>query len=537
MKKAVLLAAGEGQKMWPYGAIRPKALLPVGARPLIAWQLELLLELGMEQIIVVTGHKGEQIGHWLQHASGLSETERQRIALVSAGAAAAPLPPGTARSLLAAADLLRGETSFLVLYADIWVERHDLARLLAQPLRDRTGSEAAAALAVPLGSERQSDWICCRLEAAERSAPDSPGGADGGTGQWIDRGDDAHIGSTTDEWAGIHREERTTASKGPASPSRGPSVTPAARIAAICGHPRDGYTHRCGGAYALPQRFLSYCAASSGRFTAVQVGMMPPEASELEQALADWLADGRELAAVETQRPCYDLDKPWHILQASARAVSASCAELGGHELAEGASIDPSAQIGGYVRLGRNSRIGRHVTIKGSAIVGDDTVIEDGALLLGDHRIGSRTHLANTCLLAPGASVGNGCVVNHCAELDGLLMDGVYLYHYMEVYGIVGTGADLGAATVCGSLRFDDGQTTHRIRGRREWPQAWGDAVFIGDYARTGVNAILMPGVKTGVYSIVGPGVVLERDLPDRTLVRVQQELKYQPWGPERYGW
>ena len=107
----------------------------------------------------------------------------------------------------------------------------------------------------------------------------------------------------------------------------------------------------------------------------------------------------------------------------------------------------------------------------------------------------------------------------------------------MEFYGVIGTGTDLGAATVCGTLRFDDGDTEHRVKGRRERPQKHANAAFIGDYARTGVNAIIMPGRKVGVYSIVGPGVILAEDLSDRTVVMARQEQERKAWGPERYGW
>ena len=56
-------------------------------------------------------------------------------------------------------------------------------------------------------------------------------------------------------------------------------------------------------------------------------------------------------------------------------------------------------------------------------------------------------------------------------------------------------------------------------------------------FAGTGVNAIIMPGRRIGVYSLVGPGVVLYDDLPDRQVLTVKQELTMRPWGPERYGW
>jgi bifunctional UDP-N-acetylglucosamine pyrophosphorylase/glucosamine-1-phosphate N-acetyltransferase len=115
-------------------------------------------------------------------------------------------------------------------------------------------------------------------------------------------------------------------------------------------------------------------------------------------------------------------------------------------------------------------------------------------------------------------------------------MEGAYSYHYGEYWGVVGRNSDLGAATVCGTLRFDDQLTIHRVRNRREIPRTGANASYLGDYTRTGVNAILMPGVKVGAYSVVGAGVILNEDLPNNTLVYAKQELVTRPWGPERYG-
>jgi len=60
---------------------------------------------------------------------------------------------------------------------------------------------------------------------------------------------------------------------------------------------------------------------------------------------------------------------------------------------------------------------------------------------------------------------------------------------------------------------------------------------YIGEYCRTGVNAIIMPGVKVGPYSILGPGTIIYKDVPSRTLVLAKQEHVTKPWGPEKYGW
>ena len=123
------------------------------------------------------------------------------------------------------------------------------------------------------------------------------------------------------------------------------------------------------------------------------------------------------------------------------------------------------------------------------------------------------------------------------AEMSGVMMDKVYLYHYCEMSGVFGCATDIGAATVCGTLRFDDRNTPHRIEGQTEVPPIGANATYMGDYCRTGVNAIIMPGRKIGSYSVVGPGVILYEDVPSKTMVLAKQELIKKPWGPNRYGW
>jgi UDP-N-acetylglucosamine diphosphorylase / glucose-1-phosphate thymidylyltransferase / UDP-N-acetylgalactosamine diphosphorylase / glucosamine-1-phosphate N-acetyltransferase / galactosamine-1-phosphate N-acetyltransferase len=304
----------------------------------------------------------------------------------------------------------------------------------------------------------------------------------------------------------------------------------------IVGHPRGGHDRRFA-AFALPPSLLPYMERNSGLFTNVQVGMMPLEEAYLEMSLADYMADGGTLRAVEATGPFIDLDKPWHLLMANAGAAELLCGRLTENVPADAAAIDDSAEIHGHVRLGPGSRIGRNVVIRGNAVVGANTVIDNGAVLGGTNVVGDNCRIRDYCSVGRGSVVGNSCVVQSGAELSGTIMDGVYLYHYMEFSGIAGQGSDLGAATVCGTLRFDDGESTHRVKGRREVPPAFANATYLGDYTRTGVNAVIMPGCKTGVYSVVGPGVVLTEDLPNRTMVTVKQELQYREWGPERYGW
>ncbi|MDR1464365.1 MAG: NDP-sugar synthase [Oscillospiraceae bacterium] len=307
-------------------------------------------------------------------------------------------------------------------------------------------------------------------------------------------------------------------------------------IAEIWGHPREEGSHFfCG--FVFGKEIFSKLTMNSGRFTNTEVGMMSPMEGYLEMTLADMLADGEKIVAAVAQESIVDVDKPWQILEANAVLNRRRCGALTENVLAEDAEIHPSAVLNGFVSLGRGSRIGRNVIIEGNVIIGEGSVVENGAILRGNVVIGDDAKVLNYCLVGDYSTVGNHCYVGHGAELSGILFDTSYLYHYMEFYGIVGEHTDLGAATVCGTLRFDDGVTRQRTKGRGEEAHLFSDAIFLGDYCRTGVNAILMPGVKVGIYSVVGAGVTLMHDLEDRTLLYAEQTQVKKAWGPEKYGW
>ena len=59
--KAMILAAGRGERMRPLTDHRPKPLLAVGGKPLIGWHLERLAHAGFRQIVINHAHLGEQI--------------------------------------------------------------------------------------------------------------------------------------------------------------------------------------------------------------------------------------------------------------------------------------------------------------------------------------------------------------------------------------------------------------------------------------------------------------------------------------------
>jgi NDP-sugar pyrophosphorylase family protein len=282
---------------------------------------------------------------------------------------------------------------------------------------------------------------------------------------------------------------------------------------------------------------IGYLRDNPGLMARVPVGGMPPPEAEVAQSLQMMIDERQSVLAVETAGYHVDLDKPWHILEATHRVIDAQAAKLQGDVIPASASVHDGADIRGRVVLGEGASIGNRVVVKGALWLGDGARLENGAILEGPLIVGQGTTVRDYCQIGGHSSLGPRGVYGHGAEFSGVALDTVYCYHYCEVWGVAGQAVDFGAATVCGNLRFDDQDTIWQVKGRAEVPPYGANAAYVGDYCRTGVNAILMPGRRIGAYSCVGPGVVLYEDVPDRQMVLVRQELETRSWGPERYGW
>jgi len=114
MKKAMILAAGRGERMRPLTDTTPKPLLEVGGKPLIVWHIEKLAKAGFEEIIINIAHLGDKIPQALGDGSrwGVKlhfSDEQNEGALESAGGIVKALP-------------LLGNEPFLVVNGDVWCD-------------------------------------------------------------------------------------------------------------------------------------------------------------------------------------------------------------------------------------------------------------------------------------------------------------------------------------------------------------------------------------------------------------------------------
>lgn len=289
-------------------------------------------------------------------------------------------------------------------------------------------------------------------------------------------------------------------------------------------------------ALSVHKRFNEVAKLNPGRFQNLKVGVGSPLEHFIEESMNEYVKT-YPIESIECNEAFFDIDKPWHILELNAYIVKKQTVALTQDELGNHTIIDKSARIDGFVKSGENVIIGKNVWIQGNVILGDNVILEQGSIIEANVMINHDTSIFNHAKIHSYSCIGSR---NKCDQgfefLTGVTMDHVYMVHYGEYYGLIGENSDLGAGTTCGTLRFDDQKTEHVIKDRKETPLYFSNASYLGDYTRTGVGALLMPGVKVGSYSVVGSGVVLNRDVKDHTLIYEEQNLKEIPWGPDKYG-
>lgn len=116
--RAMLLAAGRGERMRPLTDHTPKPLLEVGGKPIIVWHIEQLVRAGITELVINHAHLGHQIEAALGDGSRFGAYIRyspEASALETAGGIANALP-------------LLGDEPFAVINGDVFCD-YDFSRL------------------------------------------------------------------------------------------------------------------------------------------------------------------------------------------------------------------------------------------------------------------------------------------------------------------------------------------------------------------------------------------------------------------------
>jgi len=121
--KALVFAAGLGERMRPLTDHTPKPLIEAGGKPLIVWHLEKLAAMGVEEVVVNTSWLADRFPATL----GGGAQWGLRLHYLHEG----DTPLETGGGMLNARPLL-GEAPFLLVNGDIWTD-FDFTRLPREP--------------------------------------------------------------------------------------------------------------------------------------------------------------------------------------------------------------------------------------------------------------------------------------------------------------------------------------------------------------------------------------------------------------------
>lgn len=108
--KAMILAAGLGNRMRPLTLHTPKPLLEVGGKPLIVWHIEKLQNIGIKDIVINTAWLGEKLAQTLGDGSQFGVNilwSHEGEGLETAGGIINALP-------------LLGQEPFILVNGDVW---------------------------------------------------------------------------------------------------------------------------------------------------------------------------------------------------------------------------------------------------------------------------------------------------------------------------------------------------------------------------------------------------------------------------------
>ncbi len=118
IKQAIILAAGEGERLRPFTLLKPKVMIPIANKPILQYVVEALTQSGIRRIVIVVGYHKEQV----QDFFGSGEQFRAEIKYVVQNQQL-----GTAHALKQARAV--AEERFLVLPGDNIIDSTTIAEL------------------------------------------------------------------------------------------------------------------------------------------------------------------------------------------------------------------------------------------------------------------------------------------------------------------------------------------------------------------------------------------------------------------------
>ena len=193
-------------------------------------------------------------------------------------------------------------------------------------------------------------------------------------------------------------------------------------------------------------------------------------------------------------------------------------------------SVDGDNMVCGTVMAGA------HIDDRDAVVIGEGTVVEPGAFIMGPAIIGKNCQIRHGCYIRGDVIVGNDCIVGHASELKNCIMlDTAQCPHFAYVGdSMLGRNVNLGAGTKLSNVPIAGAKDPET--GKRPTVKFTIDGVdydtglqkfgaVVGDGSQTGCNVVTNPGCLIGKNTLVYPNTSLKKGYyPPNTIIKLVQE-------------
>ena len=168
--------------------------------------------------------------------------------------------------------------------------------------------------------------------------------------------------------------------------------------------------------------------------------------------------------------------------------------------------------------------VSEDASIKGDVYVDKGARIMEGAFVSGPAYIG-RGAFVGTSALVRQSCVEMGAVVGFGSEVArSLVGTNCALHHSYVGDSVLGRDVWMGFGVITANRRFDKKPVVSIVKGKKRPTGRGHFGCAVGNGARVGIGSMTMPGVLLGENSTVGPGTIVDANLPDNKKIFVVQK-------------
>jgi len=174
-------------------------------------------------------------------------------------------------------------------------------------------------------------------------------------------------------------------------------------------------------------------------------------------------------------------------------------------------------------------RVSEKATIEGKVILSDNVKVLENAVIRGPAYIGANSIIGNNALVRDYSNIGSNSVIGYCTEVKhSYIGDDCWFHSNYIGDSIVDDNCSLGAGTILANFRLDEGNIQIKVGDNLVDTDYDKLGAMVGRGCRIGVNASLMPGVRVGPDSFVGPQVCLREDVDANKMILLEPRYKVQ---------